>query len=318
MPVKFLLLLLCAVLPVLYAQPPAGPLALKSVPTYILGPDDQVVIRVLDLEEIPETPFRVDMAGNINVPLVGRLRVAGLTLDQTEAAISKRLESLLQDPEVTVFVAGLRSHPVSVLGAVRTPGVQQLTGRKTLTEVLSMAGGASPDAGNSIMITRPKESGPIPLPGAALDPTGQFYVAKVNLKSLTEAGNPQENIVIVEEDVISLPKGELVYVVGAVMRAGGFVLNEREAITVLQCVALAGGLDRFANKKEVKILRPKAATGDREEILVDLQAMFAGKKSDMPLLANDILFVPVSGRKAATIRAVEAMIQMGTMSVYRW
>jgi polysaccharide export outer membrane protein len=318
MPVKFPLLLLCAVLPVLYAQPPAGPLALKSVPTYILGPDDQVVIRVLDLEEIPETPFRVDMAGNINVPLVGRLRVAGLTLDQTEAAIAKRLESLLQDPEVTVFVAGLRSHPVSVLGAVRTPGVQQLTGRKTLTEVLSMAGGASPDAGNSIMITRPKESGPIPLPGAALDPTGQFYVAKVNLKSLTEAGNPQENIVIVEEDVISLPKGELVYVVGAVMRAGGFVLNEREALTVLQCVALAGGLDHFANKKEVKILRPKAATGDREEILVDLQAMFAGKKRDMPLLANDILFVPISGKKAATIRAVEAMIQMGTMSVYRW
>src|ERR1035438_2542658 len=138
MPVKFSLLLLCAVLPVLYAQPPAGPLALKPVPTYILGPDDQIVIRVLDLAEIPETPFRVDMAGNINVPLVGRLRVAGLTLDQTEAAISKRLQSILQNPEVTVFVAGLRSHPVSVIGAVRTPGVQQLTGRKTLTEVLSM------------------------------------------------------------------------------------------------------------------------------------------------------------------------------------
>src|ERR1035438_4631839 len=138
MPVKFPLLLLCAVLPVLYAQSPAGPLALKPVATYILGPDDQVVIRVLDLEEIPETPFRVDMAGNINVPLVGRLHVAGLTLDQTEDAISKRLQSLLQNPEVTVFVAGLRSHPVSVIGAVKSPGVQQLTGRKTLTEVLSM------------------------------------------------------------------------------------------------------------------------------------------------------------------------------------
>src|ERR1019366_5091754 len=103
----------------------SGPLALKSVPTYILGPDDQIVIRVLDLEEVPETPFRVDMAGNINVPLVGRLHVAGLTVDQTEDTISKRLEAVLQNPQVTVFVAGLRSHPVSVLGAVRSPGVQQ-------------------------------------------------------------------------------------------------------------------------------------------------------------------------------------------------
>ena len=310
MPAKLSVLLLCAVLPVLFAQPPASPPAAAA--TYILGPDDQIVIRVLYLEEIPEKPFRVDMAGNINVPLVGRLRVAGLTVDQTEAAIHKRLQSVLQDPEVTVFVAELRSHPVSVLGSVKTPGVQQLTGKKTLTEVLSMAGGASPEAGNSIMITRRVESGPIPLPGAALDPTGQFYVGQANLKSLTEAKNPQENIVIVPEDVISLPKGELVYVVGAVPHAGGFVLNERETITILQVISLAGGLDRFADTKKVTILRPKAASGNREEIVVDLKAMLAGNKSDVPLQANDILFVPTSGKKAATVRTIETLVGMGS------
>jgi polysaccharide export outer membrane protein len=306
------ILLLSAALCCLSAQTPA------AAPTYILAPDDQVVIRVLYLEEIPERPFRVDMAGNINVPLVGRLHVAGLTLDQTEAAISKRLASVLQEPEVTVLVAEMRSHPVSILGAVKTPGVVQLTGKKTLTEVLSMAGGASPDAGNTIMITRRRENGPIPLPGAALDPSGQFYVAQVHLKSLTEASNPQENIVIVPEDVVSLPKGELVYVVGAVPRAGGFVLNERETMTILQVVSLAGGLDHFANSKNVRILRPKSASGNREEIPVDLKAMLQGKSGDMPLLANDILFVPTSGKKAATVRAIEAMISVGTMSIYRW
>jgi polysaccharide export outer membrane protein len=293
-----------------FAQPPAP--APAGVATYILGPDDQIVIHVLDLEEIPEKPFRVDMAGNINVPLVGRLRVAGLTVEQTEAAIHKRLESVLQNPEVTVFVSELRSHPVSILGSVKTPGVVQVTGRKTLTEVLSLAGGANSDAGNSIMITRRVASGPIPLPGATLDPSGQFYVGQVNLKSLTEATNPQENIAILAEDVISLPKGELVYVVGAVSRAGGFVLNERENITILQVISLAGGLDRFANTKKVKILRPKAASGNREEIVVDLKAMLAGNKSDMPLQPNDILFVPVSGTKAGTVRTVEALIGMGT------
>src|ERR1035437_1436474 len=99
MPAKLAVLLLSAGLPVLFAQPPTSPPAAAA--TYILGPDDQIVLRVLDLEEIPETPFRVDMAGNINVPRVGRLRVAGLTVDQTEAAIHKRLESVLRSEEHT-------------------------------------------------------------------------------------------------------------------------------------------------------------------------------------------------------------------------
>ena len=282
-------------------------------PAYVLGPDDQVVVQVLDLEEIKgDHPILVDMQGNIRLPIVGRLHVAGLTVEQIEAALRQRLSAVLKDPEVTVLIAGFRSHPVSVLGSVRTPGVVQIVGKKSLSEVLSMAGGANPDAGNSIVITRRKEVGPLPLPQSKLDDSQQFYVAQVNLKSLVEASNPGENIPIESGDVISVPKGEMIYVLGAVPKAGGYVLNERETITVLQAISMAGGLDRFANQKSISILRPKPGVTDRQQILVDVKAMLAGKGKDVPLLANDVLFVPISGRKAATVRTIETAIGMGS------
>ena len=292
-------------------------------PAYVLGPDDQVIVQVLDLEEIKgDHPILVDMQGNIRLPIVGRLHVAGLTVEQIEAALRQRLSTVLKDPEVTVLIAGFRSHPVSVLGSVRTPGVVQIIGKKSLSEVLSMAGGANPDAGNSIVITRRKEAGPLPLADAQPDPTGEFYIGHVSFKSLLEDSNPGESIQIESGDVISVPKGELVYVLGAVPRSGGYVLNERTTITVLQALSMAGGLDRFANKKNVEILRPKPGSNDREEILVDVNSMLAGKGKDVSLLANDILFIPVSGKKAATVRAIEAMIGMGTsvgtgLAIYR-
>lgn len=127
-----------------FAQTPALP------PSYVLGPDDQVVIHVLDSDEIGASPFRIDMRGSINVPLAGRLQAAGLTVDQLEAALAARLQEYLQTPVVTVSVSEFRSQPVSVLGAVNTPGVHQIRGRKTLFEVISEAG--DPCASSSIYI----------------------------------------------------------------------------------------------------------------------------------------------------------------------
>jgi polysaccharide export outer membrane protein len=282
-------------------------------PAYVLGVDDQLVVQVADLEEIKgERPIRVDSQGNIRLPIVGRLHVAGLTVEQTEAALRKSFGAVLKDPEVTVLVSEFRSHPISVLGSVKNPGVVQIAGGKTLYEVLASVGGANPDAGNSILITRPKATGPLPLPDAQLDASGRFYVGHVNLKGLMDARTFQDNIVIEFGDVITVPKGELIYIVGAVPRQGGIVLNDRETLTILQVISLSGGFDRFANQKQVRILRPKAGTSEREQIFVDVKAMLANKKEDIPLLANDILYVPVSGKKAATVRAIETMIGVGS------
>ena len=290
----------------------------KPDPAYILGPEDQLIIRVLDLEELPDKPFRVDMRGNLNLPIAGRVHAGGLTIEQLEALLVRQFESVLQHPTVTIFITEFRSQPVSVLGAVRTPGVHQIRGTKTLYEVLSLAGGLNPDAGSSIKITRRKSAGLIPLPGAQDDASAEFQVAEVSVKSVMEARNPRENIAVLPDDVISVPKADLVYVVGAVHKSGGFVLNEKEKISVLQALSLAEGLDRASAPKDARILRPVAESESRQEIPVNLKEILAGKSGDISLLAYDILFVPASGAKTAFTRGLEAAIQIGTgVVIYR-
>jgi polysaccharide export outer membrane protein len=190
--------------------------------------------------------------------------------------------------------------------------VVQVVGRKTLYEVLSLAGGLNPDAGNTIKVTRAKKSGPLPLPTAADDSTGQYRVAELNVRAVMEAQNPEENIPVLPHDVISVPKADLIYVVGCVKKSGGFVLIEREKISVLQALSLAEGLAPGSAPQGAKILRAVGTSDNRVEIPVDLRKLLAGKGDDVPLLANDILFVPTSMAKNAALRSVEAAIQIGT------
>jgi polysaccharide biosynthesis/export protein len=300
----------------------AGALAFAETqaqpPSYTLGPGDQVTIRVLDLEEIGDSPFRIDMRGNISVPLAGRLHAAGLTVEQLEAAVAAGLREYLQDPVVTVSIFEFSSQPVSVIGEVNNPGVRQIRGRKTLFEIVSEAGGLKNEAGNSIKITRRREFGDIPLAGARADTSGEFSVAEISVKSVMEARNPRENIEIRPNDVISVPRAELVYVIGAVKRAGGFVLEEREHISVLQALAMAEGLDPLASPSTAKILRESDGGANRVEIPVDVHKILTGKISDVQMRANDILFIPNSASKSAAMRGLETAIQLGTgVAIYR-
>lgn len=288
---------------------------------YILGPEDQLTIRVLDLDEFNAQnlpPVRIDPSGNIRLPLVGRVHASGLTVGQLETEIGKRLSNLMNAPEVTVGVTDFRSHPVSVLGAVKNPGVHQITGKKTLFEVLSLAGGLNADAGNTIKITRRIDEGALPLPDVIRDPSGEFSVGELNVRAVMEAKNPRENIEVLANDVITVPKADLVYVVGGVKRAGGFVLSEKEQISVLQALSLAEGLDREAAPKKARILRAGAAGAQRTEIPIDLSRILEGHAEDIALRANDILFVPTSGAKSVGIRVLETAVQMATgVAIYR-
>lgn len=289
-------------------------LAFQEKSTYALGPDDQVLITALDAEEVStKAPIRIDSRGNINLPMVGRIRAAGLTPEQLEREIETRLKKYLQNPDVTVSLVEMRSQPISILGAVQTPGVHQLQGHKTLFEVISSAGGIRQDAGYQIKITRKLEWGRLPLPSAQDDPSGRFSIGSVSVKSVMDAENPAENIDVKPEDVISVPKGQLVYVIGAVRKSGGFVLGESESISALQLLSLAEGLDRFANTKESKIMRPiGSGSAERQEIPVNLRAMLDGKATDVKLQAQDILFIPTSGKKAAATRTIETALGIGT------
>jgi polysaccharide export outer membrane protein len=127
-----------------------------------------------------------------------------------------------------------------------------------------------------------------------------------------EATNPEENIAILANDVITVPKAAMVYVMGAVHRSGAFALSEKEHISVLQSVSLAEGLDKVANGKGARILRQDDAGGERTELAVNVDKILGGREHDVALHANDILYVPNSMAKSASLRAIEAAIQAGT------
>jgi polysaccharide export outer membrane protein len=174
----------------------------------VLGPDDQVSIRALHAEEITDKPVQIDGEGFLKLPLVGRVKASGLTVEGLESEIMERLKIYINDPQVSATITEFRSQPISVLGAVNAPGVIQLRGRKTLVEVLSLAGGLRNDAGYRIEITRRAEWGDVPLPGAKTQ--DGYSIAEVSVAPLLEAKKPKVNIDIKPYDTISVPKGDLV------------------------------------------------------------------------------------------------------------
>lgn len=287
---------------------------------YVLGPGDNLTINVVDIDEFgrDSKPFRIDLDSTIDLPLLGVIRAADLTLGQIRTAIAAKMKKYIKDPQVTVTISEFHSQPVSILGAVNEPGVHQLEGNKTLFAVLSLAKGLRPDAGDCINITREKTRGAIPLPSGHLDSTEQFYTAEVSARSVMEAKSPQENIQVMPNDVISVPIAQLVYVVGSVQRAGGFSLNERQSISILQALSLAGGLDRTADPKRAKVFRAIAGAAARTERPLNVKDILSGKSVDEPLNANDILLIPTSISKSAGLKVLEAALQTATgVAIYR-
>jgi polysaccharide biosynthesis/export protein len=280
---------------------------------YILGPGDQIVIQTIQVKEIADKPFRLEANGTVNLPLAGRVDLNGLSLVQAEAAITKAVEKYYRDPDIAVTVGQFRTEPVSVIGAVGIPGVHEARGRTTLLEMLSSAGGVRADAGPVVKITRQQSSGPIPLANAR-DAGGGTTVAEVDLRSLIEARNPTENILVEPYDVIAVPNAEVIYVVGNVKKSGRIPLGGRTSMSALEALSVAEGLDQKAAPSHARIMRADGATptAERKEIPVNLAKILSGKSPDINLEPNDILFVPNSSAKGITARAIEAALQIGT------
>ena len=277
---------------------------------YVLGPDDQIVIHAIDSPEISDKPFLIGMNGNITLPLIGRVQAGGLTVEQLETELNTHLKKYVHDPQVSVTVAEFRSQPVSVFGAVTKPGVIQLRGRKTLYEVLSIAGGPNETAGSRLTVTRRRENGEIPLPGATIDPTGQFSTAELNVQEILEGKNPAANIEIKPNDTISVSEANsnMIYVVGDVEHGGAFTLGGRQKLSVLRALSLAGGLGRTAKPEKARIIRGIPGEAKPQEIAVNIKQIFNGKAEDIVLLPQDVLVVPTSSRKVFTTYSVPSLV----------
>jgi polysaccharide export outer membrane protein len=195
--------------------------------------------------------------------------------------------------------------------------MHQLEGRRTLVEVLSSAGGLTDDAGYTVKIVRRREFGRIPLASAVDDASGEYSVAEVGIKDIVEANNPAQNIVIFPQDEISVPRGEMIYVAGAVTRTGGFVLQQRASLSVLQALSLAGGADKGASAKKSFILRAVPGETSRVQIPVNLTDILHGKAPDVGLQSGDILFVPSSTSKKVLTRIGDIAASTAGLLVYR-
>src|SRR3984957_11176351 len=263
-------------------------------PNYVLGPNDQILIRAPEAEEIDNRPFRIDGDGNINLPLVGHIHAAGMSLQEMEADLVKRLREYIREPQVFVTVVQFRSEPVFFVGLFVKPGIYPLQGNRTLMEMLSSVGGLQPSADRQITVTRHEEYGPIPLPDASVDPEKKVSTVQINLGSLRQNMNPAENILLQPYDVVSVGRAEPVYINREVGKVGGVELAERDSISIAQALSQSGGFSRDAKTDKVRILRPILGTNRRYAIEVNAKLLFEGKGLDVPLLPGDIVYVPRS------------------------
>lgn len=298
--------------PLIARQPPA-------VSEYILGAGDQISLHIVDLDDIPDKPVRIDPNGFIDLPLVGRVEAGGLTIERLRDQLRTRFTKYITNPQVSINLMENQSRSVSVLGSVNNPGVHALEGPRRLLEVISMAGGVKPDAGSRVILTRQARWGEIPLAQAKMDGSGTYSTATLSVEGLLAATNPSDNILVDPGDVISIPKADIVYVVGTVKKAGGFPLASKDSMSLLQTLALAEGLDQNAAGNRARILRPPpGGDGKVREIPVDISKIVNGKEPDVPLYANDVLYVPTSLTKSALKQTAATVLQVATgVIIYR-
>jgi polysaccharide export outer membrane protein len=315
-------------------QSPLTSAAAKSrVTESRIGPDDLLDVSVFEASEMNCT-VRVSTSGDFSFPMLGPVRAAGLTPEQLESVLEELLRrSYIKDPHVRVFVRELHSHSVSVVGAVKMPGVFQIQGAKPLLEIVSMAQGLSDDAGDTVLITRSAAlaepeafaSGASAGGGGDGDGDGQSEprdgpaTEKINLKKLLGASDPALNVPVYPGDTVTVTHAGLVYVVGEVHKPGGFVVKNGENVSVLQALALAEGLTRTSSVKQARIIRTEVGTGARAEIPLNLGKVLSGKLPDPILQLDDIVFVPNSLAKGALFRGSEAALVAATgAAIYRW
>lgn len=312
------------------------PVANSAVQDYRIGPEDLLEISVFEAPELNRA-VRVSATGEISIPLIGAVQAAGLTVKALEFVLQELLRhSYMKDPHVSVFMREMQSHPVSVFGAVKKPGVFQINEPKSLIEMLSMAEGLAEDAGDTVIVMRGAGS------NAGKDHSGDVSSAKTqstsrdnsdsrsesnqdsaatvecNLKNLLESGDSRYDVLVFPGDVVKVTRAGVVYVEGDVKKPGGFMLKTNENISVLQAVALAEGLTRTAAGNRARIIRTDTATGARAEIPIDLTKVLAGGLTDAMLRPNDIVFVPNSTGKSVFYGSAQAAISIGSAAVYRW
>jgi len=279
---------------------------------YTIGAGDVLTVSLSDAPEFGGK-FRVADSGVISIPgAVSPIKAEGQSpIDLANSIREALIEAKqLRDPHVSVFVDEFHGRTVSVLGAVNKPAVYPLQKRTTVLEALSLAGGVLPNAGNVVTIVRGPAS-------AESTNTSVGSVQTFQMSNLASGKDLSANVEVKNGDVISVSAAQVVYVVGAVVKPGGFTIQDSaNGVSVVQAVALAEGFTSVASRRAV-IVRQSTSDHSRVEIPVDIGQMMSGKVTDAVLAPNDILFVPTSGaRRTAKAMGDVAMAAVNGVAIY--
>jgi polysaccharide export outer membrane protein len=266
----------------------------------VIGPGDDLEITVYGAPDLSQRT-RVGADGNISMPLIGNVRIAGLSSSDAQVAIETQLQrnNVVNNPQVSVYVKEYSSSGISVVGEVVRPGVYSALGPHRLFDILQTAGGLSDKASGLVTISHRGDAEHPVTVAVSKDP----------------ALMARSNIELLPGDTVFAAKAAMVYILGEVLKPGGYILNSTGAVTLLQVVAAAGGPTSSAALGRARMLR-RTPTGLQEEPL-PLKALLRGKTADIPVSAEDIVFVPSSRTKAVLTASSVIVSTTATAAIYR-
>jgi polysaccharide export outer membrane protein len=266
----------------------------------LLAPGFLVGLHVLDDPDFAGT-YRVDQQGDIALPTVGTVHVAGETASEARMQIRKQLldDQILRDPQVDLNVLEYTAPQVTIIGEVITPGKFPLLVPRKLVDVLALAGGPTILAGDEVQIT----------PASA--------ESKSVLVHYSKGANPKtvEDVLVSPGDTLQVKRAGIVYVLGAVNRPGGYVMQEEGTLNVLQAMSLANGTSITASTKTIHLLR-RNPDGTEVDIALLFKKITQGKRADVQLHATDVLFIPTSTMKAILTNSQSVLTAAASASIY--
>jgi len=271
-----------------------------NLPAQKIGPNDLLSISVYGAPELTRT-VRVSAEGFVRLPMLKqKVDAKGLMPSDLEERIATALdrEKILVEPVVTVTIAEYHSRPISVAGAVKVPLTFQALGQTTLLEALTRAQGLSSEAGTEILVTRPP-----------LVPGGVPRIERIPVKGLIDAADPVLNVTLEGGEEVRVPQIGRVFVVGNVKHPGAFKIEDGFGLTLLKALAMAEGLMPYANKQAFIYRHGDTGSPEKQqEVPIDLRKILDRKLPDVPLSANDILYIPDNRTARLTMTTIDRAI----------
>jgi polysaccharide export outer membrane protein len=283
-------------------NPVASPTVVTAVPSadqshYMISPGDVLDVSIFGAPDLSQKAA-VNGAGDIYMPLINYVHVAGMHAEDAQKAIEQAYlkNGVLKFPHVSIVITSYSSG-VILMGEVGRTGIYPIVGAGKLFDILAEAGGTTASAGQVVTITHN---------GSTEPQTVYLTNDPVQLQAA--------NVPVQQGDTIIISKAGVIYVVGEVLAPSGFLMDEKGQYTVMKAVAMAHGLAKFAKPAKARIVR-RTPEGEKE-IPVPLDKILVSKSPDIAMQANDILFVPTSKGKQAASRSVDVAVALAAGAAY--